>query len=483
MATININDEKKAYSFFLRKGLTPAGACGLIGNLEAESDGFYPDRLEYLCVKRLKENGKTYTDASYTAAIDSGKISCEEFLHPLPGKQYGYGLAQWTTASRKSGLWTLAKHKGVSIADLDMQLDYLMQELEEKFPSVLEALKTTNSIQEASDIVLVKFESPANASALKASRAARGKKFYEKVKEDEMTDLEKLIDLAEAELGYIEKASNASLDSKTANKGTANYTKYARDITKLGLMGCQAQPWCATFQFWLEVQAVGLSQALENWNMTKNTYCGYNCFSIYNMFKKAGKTSSTPKVGSLVVFNHSHIGRVIAVGQNTFTTIEGNTSAATYDRNGGMVARKKYSVNDSKIKGFCIIDYGETCAGATIRRKWYRIRKSWINASSQIGAYKDLAKAKAACKPGYTVYDWNGNAVYTLDEYPWVGKCTGNGVNVRKGPGTGYANIAGWPKLNKGNLFDVLGKEGIWHRILIGKKHEGYIAEQYVKRV
>ena len=75
MATININDEKKAYSFFLRKGLTPAGACGLIGNLEAESDGFYPDRLEYLCAKRLKENGKTYTDASYTAAIDSGKIS------------------------------------------------------------------------------------------------------------------------------------------------------------------------------------------------------------------------------------------------------------------------------------------------------------------------------------------------------------------------------------------------------------------------
>lgn len=115
--------------------------------------------------------------------------------------------------------------------------------------------------------------------------------------------------------------------------------------------------------------------------------------------------------------------------------------------------------------------------------KWYRIRKSWINASSQIGAYKDLAKAKAACKPGYTVYDWNGNAVYTLDEYPWVGKCTGNGVNVRKGPGTGYANITGWPKLNKGNLFDVLGKEGIWHRILIDKKHEGYITEQYVKRV
>lgn len=182
MATINRTAEKTAYSFFTATGITPQGACGLIGNLEAESDGFYPNRLEYLCVKRLKENGKTYTDETYTASIDSGKISCEEFLHPLPGKQYGYGLAQWTTPARKSGLWNLAHQRGVSIADLDMQLDYILQELEEKFPSVLKALKTAESIQGASDIVLIKFEAPANAEQLKASRAERGKKFYEYLK-------------------------------------------------------------------------------------------------------------------------------------------------------------------------------------------------------------------------------------------------------------------------------------------------------------
>ena len=54
--------------------MTPEGACALIGNLEAESDGFYANRVEYLCLKRLKENGKTYTDKTYTEAIDSGLL-------------------------------------------------------------------------------------------------------------------------------------------------------------------------------------------------------------------------------------------------------------------------------------------------------------------------------------------------------------------------------------------------------------------------
>jgi len=180
MATINFEAEKRAYKKFIRAGMTPEGACGLIANLEPESDGFYPNRVEYLCIKRLKENGKSYTDESYTAAVDSGKISCEEFLHPLPGKQYGYGLAQWTSPGRKAGLWNLAKQKGVSIADEDMQIEYLLKELQESYGSVLKVLKTTTSIREASDIVLKKFEIPANTGeSVCTGRAARGQRFYD----------------------------------------------------------------------------------------------------------------------------------------------------------------------------------------------------------------------------------------------------------------------------------------------------------------
>ena len=44
--------------------------------------------------------------------------------------------------------------------------------------------------------------------------------------------------------------------------------------------------------------------------------------------------------------------------------------------------------------------------------KWYRVRKSWTDRESQLGAYENLDNAKRNCPPGYTVYDYNGNVVY-----------------------------------------------------------------------
>lgn len=44
----------------------------------------------------------------------------------------------------------------------------------------------------------------------------------------------------------------------------------------------------------------------------------------------------------------------------------------------------------------------------------YRVRKSWSDSSSQIGAYSSLNNAKAACKNGYFVFDNNGNIVYPV---------------------------------------------------------------------
>ena len=43
-----------------------------------------------------------------------------------------------------------------------------------------------------------------------------------------------IINLAKEEAGYIEKATNSQLDSKTANAGNGNYTKYARDLYNAG---------------------------------------------------------------------------------------------------------------------------------------------------------------------------------------------------------------------------------------------------------
>lgn len=134
----------KAHNYYVAAGMTPEGAAALEGNQYAESAGFIPKRLEFLCVKRYKEKGIVYTDDTYTKNIDSGKISRAEFLSPM-GRHYGYGLSQWTTSNRKAGLYDLARKKGVSIADGDMQLEYTVSELKKKFPKTFKFLCTTKN--------------------------------------------------------------------------------------------------------------------------------------------------------------------------------------------------------------------------------------------------------------------------------------------------------------------------------------------------
>ena len=64
-------------------------------------------------------------------------------------------------------------------------------------------------------------------------------------------EADKILSVAVAEIGYLEKKSNSQLDSKTANAGSNNYTKYARDIWP----SLQAQPWCDIFVSWCAIQA------------------------------------------------------------------------------------------------------------------------------------------------------------------------------------------------------------------------------------
>lgn len=179
-------------------GCTVYGACGAIGNVFAES-GANPRNLENLCEKML---GYKYTDDTYTEAVDSGKITRELFLHPLgDSRQYGYGFCQWTSAGRKAGLYDLVKSRGVSIGDAKVQTEYMLSELRKSYRSVWNVLKTATSVQEASDIFLVKFESPKNTGeAVKKARASCGEqylKIYQK-EETKVSKIENAVTMAEA---------------------------------------------------------------------------------------------------------------------------------------------------------------------------------------------------------------------------------------------------------------------------------------------
>lgn len=85
-------NEERIWNFLTDKGLSACGAAGLMGNLYAES-ALYPKNLQNTYEKSLD-----YTDATYTAAVDSGKYT--NFVHDSAG----YGLAQWTYYTRKEAL-------------------------------------------------------------------------------------------------------------------------------------------------------------------------------------------------------------------------------------------------------------------------------------------------------------------------------------------------------------------------------------------
>lgn len=66
-----------------------------------------------------------------------------------------------------------------------------------------------------------------------------------------------------------------------------------------------------------------------------------------------------------------------------------------------------------KAKVQSYMNSGSSASATPSAKQIYRVRKSWSDAKSQIGAYSSLENAKKACKTGYTVYNKDGKAVYS----------------------------------------------------------------------
>ena len=77
-------------------------------------------------------------------------------------------------------------------------------------------------------------------------------------------------------------------------------------------------------------------------------------------------------------------------------------------------------IGETIAKGICNyfgITYKSGGSASTPTKKptsgeLYRVRKSWADAASQIGAFVVLENAIKVCKTGYSVFDSNGNVVY-----------------------------------------------------------------------
>lgn len=176
------------------------------------------------------------------------------------------------------------------------------------------------------------------------------KTYFPESGETGMNAIDKLIQIAKNEIGYLEKASNSQLDSKTANAGENNYTKYWRDVKP----SYQGQPWCAGFVSWCFMKAFGQEKAKELLKHWPYVYCP----TLGNLFTK----NANPKIGDIVIFyrngTFTHTGIVTAVIGDRFYTIEGNTSGASgIIANGGGVCAKSYLNSQMPGTKFCTPNY------------------------------------------------------------------------------------------------------------------------------
>jgi len=162
------NVDKRIWDFLTSKGLSACAVAGIMGNLYAES------ALNSCNLQNTYEKSLGMTDAQYTNAVDKGVYN--NFVRDCAG----YGLAQWTYWSRKQALLNFAKAAGASIGDLTMQLNFLWKELQ-GYANVMKVLKSAKTVKEASDVILLDYERPANQGAeVKAKRAGYGQTYFDK---------------------------------------------------------------------------------------------------------------------------------------------------------------------------------------------------------------------------------------------------------------------------------------------------------------
>lgn len=116
---------------------------------------------------------------------------------------------------------------------------------------------------------------------------------------------------------------------------------------------------------------------------------------------------------------------------------------------------------------------------------WYRVRKTWADSKSQLGAYHSLDNAKACAdkNSGYYVFDESGKALH-----PNVGSVKSymvrvpiSDLNIRKGPGTNYARTQYIPTGTYTIVEESDGQGAAkWGRL---KSGAGWISLDYCKKV
>lgn len=146
-------------------GMTVAGAAGILANIEAESV-FKSTNLE-----DSKENRLGMNDASYTAAVDSGRYQ------GFAGDDAGYGLCQWTAGDRKDGMLKFHRLRGKSIGDFQTQVEWMLTEIR-GYGRAWDKVRSSNSPYDCGYAVCKYYEIPTDTENKAQTRGGNAQKWF-----------------------------------------------------------------------------------------------------------------------------------------------------------------------------------------------------------------------------------------------------------------------------------------------------------------
>lgn len=275
---------------------------------------------------------------------------------------------------------------------------------------------------------------------------------------------QKLLDIARAEIGYKEKASNSQLDDKTANAGSNNWTKYARDLHAAGYYQApkNGYAWCDMFVDW-DFLKLGGSKEKGEWLECQTGLYGAGCEWSSNCYRWAGRFGTEPKIGAQIFFGKAgaeeHTGIVENFDDKYVYTIEGNTS--------NMVARRTYARTSSYIVGYGYPRYDEeeevkpvaptvtgtpsTGSDADAKKIWDFLKGKGLNDYATAGIMGNLY-AECALRSNNLQNTYEKSLGYTDAEYT-AAVDNGSYTNfVRDSAGYGLAQWTYWSR--KENLLN-----------------------------
>lgn len=493
-----------------------------MGNLYAES-GLNPKNLQNTYEKKLG-----MTDEEYTSAVDAGTYA------NFAKDGAGYGLAQWTYSARKLNLLTYTKNKKVSIGDLDTQLEFLVKELA-AYTAVIKAIKEAKSVKEASDVILTKYERPADQSEnTKNKRASYGQKYYDQFAKKE-----------EKQMANYNKYINSTGTHYISNSGSDERGKYhsgsAGDQTgkEWQLRSWYNRPWTHVFRYEKDPRVgqtlcnLGCAAALND-NIGYDQYqratywtqlqkVGYDPAKITVKCEEdcsAGVAANVKATGYLLgikalqdvsssMTSRSTVAQLKKAGFTVLTESKYLTSGK-YLRPGDILLYENHHVamnvtkgikaeeiliQTPEIKNLPTIDIAVAKANMFVRvepngdSKYY----GTVNKNTKVEVVEitkdNWLKIKYKNSPtGYGYTSNRDNKYYNLLNSQKVSyKTTGN-LNLREDAGKNSKRIITLPK---GHIVESIGAEKIidgifWYEIetiLKERKYKGYVSSRYLKKV